>query len=284
VVPFLIFVAVLTGIFYPITGSWGWGGGWLAEIGFSDFAGSTIVHSVGGWAALAGAIVLGARRGRFTPDGKPQPMPGSSLPLATLGTFILWLGWFGFNGASQLALGSVVDADSVARIFMNTNLAAAGGVVAAMITCLAIYQKVDLSLVLNGAIGGLVSITAEPLTPLPLAAILIGAVGGVLIVITVPLLDKLRIDDVVGAIPAHLVCGIWGTIVVPLTNADASYATQAIGIAAFGLFTFVASLIVWSILRAVVGIRISEEDEDAGIDQIELGIDAYPEFGRTMAY
>ncbi|NBB71150.1 MAG: ammonium transporter [Alphaproteobacteria bacterium] len=284
VVPFLIFVAVLTGIFYPITGSWGWGGGWLAEMGFSDFAGSTIVHSVGGWAALAGAIVLGARRGRFTPDGKPQPMPGSSLPLATLGTFILWLGWFGFNGASQLALGTVVDADSVARIFMNTNLAAAGGVVAAMITCLAIYQKVDLSLVLNGAIGGLVSITAEPLTPLPLAAILIGAVGGVLIVITVPLLDKLKIDDVVGAIPAHLVCGIWGTIVVPLTNADASYATQAIGIAAFGLFTFVASLIVWSVLRAVVGIRIREEDEDAGIDQIELGIDAYPEFGRTMAY
>jgi ammonium transporter, Amt family len=284
VVPFLIFVAVLTGIFYPITGSWGWGGGWLAEMGFSDFAGSTIVHSVGGWAALAGAIVLGARKGRFTPDGKAVPMPGSSLPLATLGTFILWFGWFGFNGASQLALGSVVDADSVARIFMNTNLAAAGGVIAAMITSLVMYQKIDLSLVLNGAIGGLVSITAEPLTPLPLAAILIGAVGGVLVVLTVPLLDKLRIDDVVGAIPAHLVCGIWGTIVVPLTNGGASYATQAIGIVGYGVFTFVASLIAWSILRAVVGIRIREEDEDAGIDQSELGIDAYPEFGRTMAY
>jgi Amt family ammonium transporter len=253
-------------------------------MGFSDFAGSTIVHSVGGWAALAGAIVLGGRKGRFTPDGKAVPMPGSSLPLATLGTFILWLGWFGFNGASQLALGSVVDADSVARIFMNTNLAAAGGVIAAMVTCLVIYQKVDLSLVLNGAIGGLVSITAEPLTPLPIAAIFIGAVGGVLIVITVPLLDKLKIDDVVGAIPAHLVCGIWGTIVVPLTNGGASYVTQAIGIVGYGVFTFVASLIVWSVIKAVLGIRIREEDEDAGIDQVELGIDAYPEFGRTMAY
>ncbi len=284
VVPFLLFVVVLTGFMYPITGSWQWGGGWLSEMGFSDFAGSTIVHSVGGWAALAGALILGARSGRFTPDGRAVPMPGSSLPLATLGTFILWLGWFGFNGASQLALGTIEDANAVAQIFMNTNLAAAGGVVAAMFTCLAIYRKIDLSLVLNGAIGGLVSITAEPLTPAPLEAILIGGVGGVLIVVTVPMLDKLKIDDVVGAIPAHLVCGIWGTIIVPFTNDGTSYATQAIGIAAFGAFTFVVSLVVWTILKAVVGIRISEEDEDAGIDQVELGIDAYPEFGRTMAY
>ncbi|MFW5678722.1 MAG: ammonium transporter [Pseudomonadota bacterium] len=284
VVPFLLFVVVLTGILYPITGSWQWGGGWLSEMGFSDFAGSTIVHSVGGWAALAGVLLLGARKGRFTADGRSVPMPGSSLPLATLGTFILWLGWFGFNGASQLALGTIADAHAVATIFMNTNLSAAGGVIAAMLTCLAIYKKIDLSLVLNGAIGGLVSITAEPLTPLPLEAILIGAVGGVLVVITVPLLDKLKIDDVVGAIPAHLVCGIWGTIIVPFTNDGTSYATQAVGIVAFGVFTFVASLVVWAILKAVVGIRIAEEDEDAGIDQVELGIDAYPEFGRTMAY
>ena len=284
VVPFLLFVVVLTGFMYPITGSWQWGGGWLYEMGFSDFAGSTIVHSVGGWAALAGALVLGARKGRFTPDGKAVPMPGSSLPLATLGTFILWLGWFGFNGASQLAMGTIEDANAVATIFMNTNLAAAGGVVVAMLTCLALYRKVDLSLVLNGAIGGLVSITAEPLTPAPIEAILIGGVGGMLVVLTVPLLDKLRVDDVVGAIPAHLVCGIWGTIIVPFTNTGADYTTQAIGIVAFGLFTFVVSLVVWSLLKAIVGIRINEEDEEAGIDQVELGIDAYPEFGRTMAY
>ncbi len=284
VVPFLLFVVVLTGFMYPITGSWQWGGGWLSEMGFSDFAGSTIVHSVGGWAALAGALVLGARKGRFLPDGRAVVMPGSSLPLATLGTFILWLGWFGFNGASQLALGTISDANDVATIFMNTNLAAAGGVVAAMLTCLAMYRRTDLSLVLNGAIGGLVSITAEPLTPLPLEAVLIGGVGGVLVVLTVPLLDKLKIDDVVGAIPAHLVCGIWGTIIVPFTNDATTYGTQAIGILAFGVFTFVVSLVVWSILKAVIGIRISEEDEEAGIDQIELGIDAYPEFGRTMAY
>ncbi|TVQ33819.1 MAG: ammonium transporter [Geminicoccaceae bacterium] len=284
VIPFLLFVVVLTGFLYPISGSWQWGEGWLYEMGFSDFAGSTIVHSVGGWAALAGALILGARKGRFTPDGKSVPMPGSSLPLATLGTFILWLGWFGFNGASELALGTAEAANNVAIIFANTNLAAAGGVVAALLTCLAIYRKIDLSLVLNGAIGGLVSITAEPLTPSMPLAVMIGAIGGILVVLTVPLLDKLKIDDVVGAIPAHLVCGIWGTMIVPLTNGDATYAVQAIGVVAFGVFTFTASLIVWGILKAVVGIRIAEEDEDAGIDQVELGIDAYPEFGRTMAY
>ncbi|MEM6852206.1 MAG: ammonium transporter, partial [Pseudomonadota bacterium] len=216
--PFLIFVALLTGLIYPIQGAWEWGGGWLdAKYGFADFAGSTLVHSTGGWAALAGALVVGARTGKYGPNGV-NPLPGSSLPLATLGTFILWLGWFGFNGGSQLALGSVGDATAVARIFGNTNIAASGGVVSAMVLSSILYKKVDLTMVLNGAIGGLVSITAEPLMPsMPLAA-LIGAMGGVFVVLTVPVLDKIRIDDVVGAIPAHLVCGIWGTLVVPLSN------------------------------------------------------------------
>jgi len=281
VFPFLIFVVLLTGILYPITGSWVWGGGWLAEMGFSDFAGSTLVHSVGGWAALAGAILLGARNGKFGRDGQVHPMPGSSLPLATLGTFILWLGWFGFNGGSQLAMGSGADAIAISQIFMNTNLAAAGGVVAAMLTCQALYKKTDLTLVLNGAIGGLVAITAEPLAPSLGAALIIGAVGGILVVLSVPLLDKLKIDDVVGAIPAHLVCGIWGTLVVPVTNADASFATQITGIVAIGLFTLIASLIVWGVLKYTTGIRIHDEDEDRGIDQVELGMEAYPEFGPS---
>ena len=204
--PFVLFSAALSGILYPITGSWQWGGGWLSELGFSDFAGSTLVHSVGGWAALAGALLLGARKGKFGPGGQVYPMLGSSLPLATLGTFILWLGWFGFNGGSQLALGSAADAIAIANIYVNTNLAAAGGLVTAMALTQIIYKKIDLSMVLNGAIAGLVSITAEPLAPSPGLAILIGAVGGVLVVLAVPLLYKLRIDDVVGAIPAHLVC------------------------------------------------------------------------------
>ncbi|HEX6111488.1 MAG TPA: ammonium transporter, partial [Geminicoccaceae bacterium] len=216
--PFLLFSAVLTGIMYPITGAWQWGGGWLSGLGFSDFAGSTLVHSVGGWAALAGAILLGARNGKFGPGGQVYPMLGSSLPLATLGTFILWLGWFGFNGGSQLALGSAADAVAIANIYVNTNLAAAGGVLAAMALTQIMYGKIDLTMVLNGAIAGLVSITAEPLAPSPGLAILIGAGGGVLAALAVPLLYKLRIDDVVGAIPAHLVAGIWGTIAVPISN------------------------------------------------------------------
>ena len=281
--PFLIFVLFLTGVIYPIAGSWGWGGGWLDEMGFSDFAGSTIVHSVGGWAALAGALLLGARAGKFGRDGQVHPMPASSLPLATLGTFILWFGWFGFNGASQLAMDTAVDIAAIARIFANTNLAAAGGVIAAMIACQAIYKKLDLTLVLNGAIGGLVSITAEPLEPTGLTAMLIGGVGGVLVVVTVPLLDKLKIDDVVGAIPAHLVCGIWGTMIVPFTNAEASYGTQLFGVAAYGVFAFVASAIVWAILKATVGIRIDQEDEARGVDAAELGMEAYPEFGPNAA-
>jgi len=281
--PFLIFVLVLTGVIYPIAGSWGWGGGWLSEMGFSDFAGSTIVHSVGGWAALAGAIFLGARAGKFGRDGQVYPMPASSLPLATLGTFILWFGWFGFNGASQLAMNTAEDIAAIARIFANTNLAAAGGVIAAMIACQAIYKKIDLTLALNGAIGGLVSITAEPLAPTGLTAMLIGGVGGVLVVVTVPLLDKLRIDDVVGAIPAHLVCGIWGTMIVPFTNTDAAYGTQLIGVVAYGAFAFVASAIVWGVLKATVGIRIDQEDEERGVDAAELGMEAYPEFGPNAA-
>ncbi|MGB0694389.1 MAG: ammonium transporter [Rhodospirillaceae bacterium] len=277
--PFLIFVFVLTGFLYPIQGSWTWGGGWLSEMGFLDFAGSTIVHSVGGWAALTGALILGARKGKYGADGKVNPMPGANLPLATLGTFILWLGWFGFNGASQLALGSAADSAAVAIVFTNTNLAAAGGVVAAVILTQIMYGKIDLTMALNGALAGLVSITAEPLAPSPLAAILIGAVGGVLVVLTVPLLDKLKIDDVVGAIPVHLVAGIWGTLAVPLTNGDASFGNQIIGIVAIGVFVSVVSGIVWMALKVTMGIRCSEEDEEVGLDKAELGMEAYPEFG-----
>jgi Amt family ammonium transporter len=281
--PFLIFTAVLTGLLYPITGSWQWGGGWLSEMGFSDFAGSTLVHSVGGWAALAGALLLGARKGKYGADGSIHPMLGSSLPLATIGTFILWLGWFGFNGGSQLALGSAADAIAISNIYVNTNLAAAGGVLSAMILTQLLYKKIDLTFVLNGAIAGLVSITAEPLMPSPGAAVLIGAVGGVIVVLAVPILDKLKIDDVVGAIPAHLLAGIWGTMAVPLTNADAAFGTQFIGVAAIGAFTFIASLVVWGILKATMGIRLSDEADEAGIDQAELGMEAYPEFGPGMA-
>ena len=277
--PFLAFTVVLTGFMYPLTGSWQWGGGWLSRLGFADFAGSTLVHSVGGWAALAGALLLGARRGKYGRDGSITPMPASSLPLATLGTFILWLGWFGFNGGSQLAMKSGADAIAIARIFVNTNMAAAAGVVAAMIVSQFVYRKIDLTLVLNGAIGGLVSITAEPLAPAPGATLMIGAIGGILVVLTVPLLDRLGIDDVVGAIPAHLVCGIWGTLIVPFSNGNAGYGTQILGILAVGAFTLAASLTLWTILERTVGIRIHEEDEERGIDQTELGMEAYPEFG-----
>ncbi|MEL6751327.1 MAG: ammonium transporter [Pseudomonadota bacterium] len=275
--PFLIFVVVLTGFIYPIAGSWKWGAGWLDGMGFQDFAGSTLVHSVGGWAALTGAILLGARKGKYV-DGKVVPMVGSNIPLATLGTFILWLGWFGFNGASQLAAGTIGDISDVSRIFANTNLAAAGGVVAALILMQVMYGKLDVTMALNGALAGLVSITAEPLAPSPIMAILIGAVGGVIVVLTVPLLDKLKIDDVVGAIPVHLFAGIWGTLAVPLTNGDASFGVQIIGIAAYAAFTVVASAIVWTILKATIGIRISEEEESLGLDKTEVGVEAYPEF------
>jgi Amt family ammonium transporter len=277
--PFMIFVLVLTAIIYPIQGSWTWGGGWLNEMDFSDFAGSTIVHSVGGWAALSGAIILGARKGKYGPNGQVNPMPGANLPLATLGTFILWLGWFGFNGGSQLALGSALDATAMAIVFTNTNLAAAGGVVAAMAMTQIMYKKVDLTLALNGAIAGLVSITAGPDLTNHLLSIIVGAIGGVLVVIAIPLLDKLKIDDVVGAISAHLVAGIWGTLAVGIFGAG-NLGVQIIGIVAIGVFVFVTSSIVWLAMKYTIGIRAEEEDEDMGLDMAELGLEAYPEFGR----
>ena len=278
--PFLIFTAVLTGIFYPISGSWKWGGGWLDGMGFQDFAGSTVVHSVGGWAALAGAIILGPRLGKYSASGAVTPMPGSSLPLATLGTFILWLGWFGFNGGSQLALGSLGDAADVSRIFANTNAAAAAGALTALILTQVMFDKSDLTMVLNGALGGLVGITAEPLAPGLFLATLVGIVSGVIVVLTVPLLDRFKIDDVVGAIPVHLFCGIWGTLAVVLSNGDANFVTQIIGIVAFGVFTLIASGVLWFVLKSTIGIRVTEESEMIGLDRAELGMEAYPEFGQ----
>ena len=276
--PFFAFVVILTAILYPISGSWQWGGGWLSEMGFSDFAGSTIVHSVGGWAALTGAILLGARKGKFDSKGNAMVMAGQSIPMATLGVWILWLGWFGFNGASQLALGSYADANAVASIFANTTMAAAGGVIAPMALSRIVEGKTNIGATLNGAIAGLVSITAEPLTPSIGQAIIIGGIGGILCMYGMKLLDKLKIDDVVGAIPAHLVAGIWGTLIVPFTNADTSYGTQIIGILAFGIFTVIATSIVWSVLKVSVGIRASEEDEEYGLDLTETGTSGYPEY------
>ena len=275
--PFLAFVVVLTGFMYPISGSWQWGGGFLSEMGFSDFAGSTIVHSVGGWAALAGALILGPRIGKYK-DGRVNPMPGSNLALATLGTFILWLGWFGFNGGSQLAAGTVGDITDVSRIFANTNMAAASGAVAALILTQVLYKKVDLTMVLNGCLAGLVSITAEPLAPSLFGSLLTGAVGGVIVVFTVPLLDKLKIDDVVGAIPVHLFAGIWGTLAVAFYTGN--WGAQITGILAYGVFTFVVAGVVWFILKAIVGIRVSEEAEINGLDKSELGMEAYPDFSK----
>ena len=279
--PFLIFTAVLTAFIYPVVASWEWGGGYLDSVwSFSDFAGSTLVHSTGGWAALTGAIIIGARKGKYF-GSTVNPMPGSNIPLAALGTFILWFGWFGFNGASQLAAGTAADINSVAQIFANTNMAAVGGVLAALVTTAIMYKgKIDATMIFNGAIGGLVSITAEPLAPSMGMAVLIGAVGGVLVVLTVPLLDKFKIDDVVGAIPAHLVCGIWGTMIVPLTNSGASYAGQAVGVVLTAVFVVAVSSIVWLALKFTMGVRPSEEDEEMGLDRAEIGLEAYPEFSN----
>ncbi|MEM1272607.1 MAG: ammonium transporter [Pseudomonadota bacterium] len=283
--PFLIFVFVLTAFIYPIQASWQWGGGFLSsQMGFYDFAGSTLVHSVGGWAALAGAIILGPRLGKYTADGKVAPMPGSNLALATLGTFILWLGWFGFNGASQLAMGTVGDVADISRIFANTNMAAAAGAVTALILTQIMYGKVDLTMVLNGALAGLVSITAEPLAPSLFVSLIFGAIGGVIVVFTVPLLDRLKIDDVVGAIPVHLFAGIWGTLAVAITggyDGGATWGGQIISIAVIGAFVFIASLIVWVILNGIFGIRASEEEETSGLDVSELGMEAYPDFTKA---
>ncbi len=289
--PFLLFIVVLTGFIYPIVGAWKWGAGWLASgadtswiksvagAEFQDFAGSTLVHSTGGWAALTGALIVGARTGKFQSNGMVHPIPGSNMPLATLGTFILWLGWFGFNGASQLAMGTVSDAADVSRIFVNTNLAACGGVVAAIVVNQLIYGKVDLTFALNGALAGLVAITAEPLTPSPLWAIIIGGIGGIMVVFVVPLLDKLKIDDVVGAIPVHLCAGIWGTMAVPITNSSASFLAQAIGVGAVAVFVLVVSTVLWMLLKYTVGLRPTLEQEAMGLDKAEVGVEAYPEFG-----
>ncbi|MEM1065455.1 MAG: ammonium transporter [Pseudomonadota bacterium] len=277
--PFLIFIIILTSIIYPLQASWKWGGGFLDEMGFLDFAGSTVVHSVGGWAALAGAIILGPRLGKFK-DGQVNPMPGSNLALATLGTFILWLGWFGFNGGSQLAMGSIGDVADVSRIFANTNTAAAGGAVTALILTQVLYKKPDLTMVLNGALAGLVSITAEPLTPSLGMATIIGAIGGVIVVFGVPFLDKLKIDDVVGAIPVHLFAGIWGTIAVVLTNPDASFSVQIISIVVVGVFVTVVSAVVWIIIKGIMGLRVDEETEINGLDVAEMGMEAYPDFSK----
>ena len=278
--PFLIFTILLTAVLYPIQASWKWGGGFLDGMGFQDFAGSTVVHSVGGWAALTGAIILGPRLGKYAQDGKVNPIPGSNLALATLGVFILWLGWFGFNGGSQLAMGSIGDVADVSRIFSNTNAAAAGGAIAALILTQVMYKKPDLTMILNGALAGLVSITAEPLAPTLGQATIFGAVGGILVVVSVPILDKFKIDDVVGAIPVHLIAGIWGTLIVPLTNSDASFGTQLYSIIVVGIFVVITSAIVWYVLKSIFGIRVDEEAEMNGLDTSELGMEAYPEFSK----
>ena len=276
--PFFLFAAILTGFLYPFVMGWQWGGGWLAARGFADFAGSTLVHSTGGAAALAGAILLGPRLGRFTKKGEPAPVnpfAASSIPLVTIGVFILWLGWFGFNGGSQLAMGTFDDAVAVSKIFINTNLAACGGVMAAAIVTRLAAGKTDVVQMLNGAIGGLVSITAEPLMPSPIAAILIGAVGGVIVVYGTKFLFAMKIDDVVGAIPAHLFAGVWGTLAVPITNSSANFGTQLLGVIAINATVFVIAFVVWAIMKNTIGIRLSKEAELKGTDVTETGVIAY---------
>jgi Amt family ammonium transporter len=277
--PFLIFIAVLAGFIYPIQGAWSWGGGFLTDLGFSDFAGSTIVHSVGGWAALVGAVLLGPRRGKYGADGRVNPLPGANLPLATLGTFILWMGWFGFNGGSQLALGSAADATAMSIVYVNTNLAAAAGVLVAIAVTQVLYRKIDLTMSLNGALAGLVAITAGPDLQNHFLAIVVGGIGAALAVLTVPILDRLKIDDVVGAIPVHLVAGIWGTLAVGIFGGGTLYG-QIAGILAVGVFVIVTSAVVWLALRMTIGIRVDDEFEALGIDKSELGLEAYPEFGQ----
>jgi Amt family ammonium transporter len=281
---FLIFAVVMTGFIYPMEGAWTWGeadvfGMYnLGDLGFSDFAGSGIVHMAGAAAALAGVLLLGARKGKYGPNGEIRAIPGANLPLATLGTFILWMGWFGFNGGSVLATASAESANDVAIVFMNTNAAAAGGGLAALILARLMFGKADLTMLLNGALAGLVTITAGPDTPTPLLATIFGAFGGLLVVVSIVSLDKLRIDDPVGAISVHGVCGLLGLLLVPVTNGDASFSGQIIGAITIFVWVFVTSLIVWSILKAVMGIRVSEEDEYEGVDYSECGMEAYPEF------
>ena len=275
--PFMIFAAFMTGIIYPIYGAWTWGGGWLTEMGFSDFAGSTIVHSVGGWAALTGCLILGPRAGKYGSDGKISPIAGANMPLACLGTFILWFGWFGFNGGSQLALGSAADASAMSIVVVNTNIAACGGVVAAIILSQLMYKKIDLSIALNGAIAGLVAITAGPDLTNHFLSMIIGAIGGILCTIAIPMLDKMKIDDVVGAISAHLVAGIWGTLAVGIFGSG-DFLVQLIGIIAAGVLVVPLSGVFFYILKGTVGLRVSEETEASGLDKAELTTEAYPEF------
>ncbi len=275
---FITFAVVMTGFIYPVQGFWKWGGGFLDAAGFLDFAGSGVVHMAGAAAALAGVLLLGPRKGKYGPNGQINAIPGANLPLATLGAFILWMGWFGFNGGSQLKMSTIEDANAVAQVFTNTNMAAAGGLVAALITARLLFGKSDLTMVLNGALAGLVAITAEPLTPSALQSVLIGGVGGVLVVFSILGLDKLKLDDPVGAISVHGVVGMWGLLAVPLTNADASFGAQLLGLVSIFAWVFIASLIIWSIIKAVIGLRVSEEEEYEGVDVVECGLEAYPEF------
>ena len=276
---FLLFAIVMTGLIYPVQGYWKWGGGFLDAAGFQDFAGSGVVHLCGAAAALAGVILLGARKGKYE-DGKINAIPGSNMPLATLGTFILWLGWFGFNGGSELMVSNVGEANAVSMVFVNTNASAAGGVLGALILGKILFGKFDLSMSLNGAIGGLVSITAEPLAPTPELAAIIGAIGGVIVVLSVIMLDKSKIDDPVGAISAHGTCGVWGLIAVCLSNGDATLGAQLYGAIIIFAWTFIVSGIFWGILKVVMGIRITSEAEEMGVDVSECGMEAYPEFKK----
>jgi len=275
---FLLFAVVMTGFIYPVQGYWKWGGGFLDQLGFLDFAGSGVVHLCGATAALAGVIILGPRSGKYGPNGEINPIPGANMPIATLGAFILWLGWFGFNGGSELKVSNLEEANAVAQVFTNTNMAAAGGVVVALITSRLLFGKADLTMALNGALAGLVAITAEPLTPSAGFATLIGAIGGVIVVFAIVIMDKLKLDDPVGAISVHGVIGIWGLLAVPLSNSDGNFVAQLIGVGAIFSFVFIASLIVWGILQLIMGIRVSEEEELEGIDLSEFGMEAYPEF------
>ena len=278
---FLLFAVVMTGFIYPVQGFWKWGGGFLDGLGFLDFAGSGVVHMTGAAAALAGVILLGARKGKYGPKGEVHAIPGANMPLATLGTFILWLGWFGFNGGSELMVSNVAEANAVSLVFVNTNAAAAAGLVAALLTARIRFGKSDLTMALNGALAGLVAITAEPLTPSPGLASLIGAIGGILVVFSITTLDKLKIDDPVGAISVHGVVGIWGLLAVTLSNGDATLTAQLIGIGVIFAWVFISSLIVWGVIKMIMGIRVSEEEEYEGMDLADCGLEAYPEFVKT---
>ena len=275
---FLLFAVAMTGFIYPLQGYWKWGGGFLDAAGFSDFAGSGVVHLCGAAAALAGVILLGARKGKYGPEGQIRAIPGANMPLATLGTFILWLGWFGFNGGSELKISNIDEANAVALVFVNTNAAAAGGVVAALLTARAIFGKADLTMTLNGALAGLVAITAEPLAPTPLWATIVGAIGGIIVVFSILTMDKLKIDDPVGAISVHGVVGMWGLLAVPMSNAEASFGAQILGLVTIFAWSFAASFVVWFIIKKVMGIRVSEQEEYEGVDLSECGLEAYPEF------